>query len=136
MNITIPGEPKGKGRHRTTKQGITYTPETTASYENLVKVLYMQEHQTKLKGELEARIMAYMTIPKSTSKVKRQKMLDGAIRPTKKVDVDNIAKIILDALNGLAYDDDKQIVSLRVEKYYSNEPSVEIEIEQILNKIS
>jgi Holliday junction resolvase RusA-like endonuclease len=55
-------------------------------------------------------------------------MIDGTIKPVKKPDLDNIAKICLDALNKLAFDDDSQIVALRVEKHYSEEPRVEIEI--------
>lgn len=51
-------------------------------------------------------------------------MLQGKILPTKKPDCDNIAKIICDALNGVAYDDDKQIVALKVTKIYSDEPRV------------
>ena len=55
-------------------------------------------------------------------------MLDGHIRSTKKPDCDNIAKIILDALNGLAYKDDKDIVSCLIEKWYGDEPRVEVYI--------
>ena len=51
-------------------------------------------------------------------------MLLNLIRPAKKPDCDNIAKIILDSLNGIAYADDKQIISLSVEKYYGDTPKV------------
>ena len=68
---------------------------------------------------------------KSTSKKKRQQMLAGLIRPTKKPDLDNVIKSILDALNKVAYHDDTQIVSLSVEKFYSDSPRVEVAISSI-----
>jgi Holliday junction resolvase RusA-like endonuclease len=46
------------------------------------------------------------------------------MKPTTKPDTDNIAKICLDALNGIAYHDDAQIVELQVSKLYSDEPRV------------
>lgn len=126
--IVIPGEPKGKGRPRLGK-GFTYTPKDTVNYENLVKVCYMdQAKNLKLDGELKATIIAYYSIPKSTSKKKRLEMVEERIRPTKKPDLDNVAKIVLDSLNKVAYDDDSQIVSLTVEKYYSENPRIELQL--------
>lgn len=58
-------------------------------------------------------------------------MLENEISPTIKPDTDNIAKSILDSLNGIAYKDDKQIVSLKVDKYYSEIPSVSVEIKEV-----
>jgi Holliday junction resolvase RusA-like endonuclease len=55
-------------------------------------------------------------------------MVGGRIRPTKRPDVSNVIKIIEDALNGLAYRDDSQIVRVVGEKYYSDSPRVEVEI--------
>ena len=58
-------------------------------------------------------------------------MASGDMRPVKRPDWDNVGKIVTDALNGVAYDDDSQIVSASVEKYYSEEPRTEIKIERI-----
>ena len=128
LKLVIPGEPVAKGRPRVTKWG-TYTPEKTKNYETLVKELFFIEHgQTLLEGQLKIDIKAYFSIPKSASKKKKQLMLEGELRPTKKPDADNILKIIGDALNDLAYKDDKQIVSANIEKFYSDEPRVQIEI--------
>ena len=80
---------------------------------------------------LEVHIIAYYEMPKSISKKKKQEMLEDKIRPTIKPDTDNIAKSILDSLNGIAYKDDKQIVSLKVDKYYSEVPSVSVEISEV-----
>lgn len=133
IKITIPGEPKGKARPRmSTKTGRAYTPKKTVLYENWVKECYcISKDKKHLTGAIKAHIKVYMSIPKSTSKKKRQQMLEGQIRPTKKPDVDNICKIILDSLNGLAYEDDKQIVSCIVEKWYAEEPGVELTLEEV-----
>lgn len=131
IKLVIPGEPVAKGRPRVTKWG-TYTPEKTKNYETLVKELFYIEHgQTLLEGQLEIDIKAYFSIPKSTSKKNKNLMIAGKIRPTKKPDADNILKIIGDALNNIAYKDDKQIVSANIEKFYSDEPRVQIEIKEV-----
>ena len=57
-------------------------------------------------------------------------MLKNDISPIKKPDIDNIAKIILDALNKLAFQDDSQIIKLNIEKAYAEEPKVYIKIEE------
>lgn len=132
VSFVIPGEPKSKLRHRTTKQGFTYNPKQNIEYENWIKQCYCIKHKQKmLTGQIRAEIIAYLAIPESTSKKKRKEMLEGKIRPTKKPDTDNIAKIVLDSLNTIAFDDDKQVVDLRVEKYYSEEPRVEVVLKEI-----
>lgn len=118
-----------KQRPRVLKNGITYTPKETVDYETLVKQLYITQHyQRQLGGSLQVKIIAYFPIPKSSSRKVCTAMEQGSIRPTKKPDWDNIGKLITDALNGLAYHDDSQIVSCLVEKYYSELPRVEVEI--------
>ncbi|WP_279284564.1 RusA family crossover junction endodeoxyribonuclease [Clostridium sporogenes] len=54
----------------------------------------------------------------------------GIVRPTIKPDVDNIAKVILDSLNGLAYKDDKQIIFCSISKWYGENPKVEVILEE------
>jgi Holliday junction resolvase RusA-like endonuclease len=133
ISFEIPGEPKAKARPRMTRQGIAYTPKQTVEYENWVKQCYCITHRDKkLTGQIKAEITAYFSIPKSTSKKKRKEMTSGEIRPTKKPDTDNIAKIILDSLNNIAFDDDKQVIDLRVSKLYSENPRVEVEISEII----
>lgn len=132
IKLTIPGEPVAKGRPRVTQFG-TYTPTKTKNYETLVRELYIIQHgQTLLDGELSVDIKAYFTIPKSTSKKKKEQMIDKSIRPIKKPDLDNVMKSITDALNEIAYKDDSQIVSASISKYYSEEPRVEVLINKIL----
>ena len=126
VSFTVPGEPTGKGRPRF-YNGHSITPSKTKSYEAEVKFWYLQENKgIMIDGEVIADIKAYYQIPKSVSKKTRQQMLDGEIRPTKKPDLDNVAKAILDALNGLAYHDDSEVVELNIGKYWSDSPRVEV----------
>ncbi len=122
----------GKQRPRVTRFG-TYTPKETVNYEKFVKQIFEDTYKNHelITGPVRMHIIAYFRIPKSTSKVKRSAMQSGDIRPTKKPDWDNIGKIITDALNKVAYEDDKQVVSCVVEKYYSKEPRLQVEIESI-----
>lgn len=129
MIIEIPGKPQGKARARTfynprlgKMQSIT--PDKTVLYENLIKECYMvlDNRKSWFNSEpLHMYIDAYFEIPKSTTKKKRAEIEDGKLYPTKKPDIDNIAKVICDALNGVAYKDDTQIIELTVRKLYSTE---------------
>lgn len=136
IRFTIPGEPKGKARPRvfTNKAGKSQavTPQDTLNYENLVRWTFTSMEGTrKLEGEIEAKIVAMYSMPKSMTKKNRQLVDEGKLHPTKKPDLDNVAKIILDALNKLAFDDDSQVVKLVVEKHFSDNPRVEVRLEEL-----
>lgn len=137
VQFSIHGEPQGKGRPRfSTYKGhvTTRTPDETVVYENLIKMEYMRQvGRFKFPDEsmVDVRIYAYFGIPKSVSKRRRQEMLDGTIRPTKKPDFDNIGKVVCDSLNGLAYHDDAQVVDAQVRKFYSEDPKVIVSISDI-----
>lgn len=130
--FNIPGKIQAKQRPRFNGRYV-YTPDRTTNYENWVKACYLEKYNNEklLETSLEVYIRAYFEIPKSVSKKKKQEMLEDKIRPTIKPDTDNIAKSILDSLNGIAYKDDKQVVSLKVDKYYAEIPSVSVEIKEI-----
>ena len=126
--ITIFGQPVGKQRHRLGK-GNLYTPEKTRHYEREVRAVYLSDGRHHYgNAPLKMHILAFYKIPASSSKTARTAMLCGEIRPVLKPDVDNVAKIIMDALNGVAYDDDKQVVCLTVEKRYGLEGVVHVMI--------
>ena len=139
ITFTVPGSPQGKMRPRVVKRGNfvqTYTPDKTVSYENLVKLMYGQEAKGRVfdrEKSLRVLIVALYDIPQSTSKKRAELMRIGEIRPTKKPDLDNVAKIICDALNGVAYHDDAAVVDLKVVKYYSDTPGVTVTIEEVEN---
>ena len=129
--FVIKGEPRGKGRPRFTKRGHTYTDAKTKEYETLVMTSYLDSADGyKFTSPVKVIIMAHFKPPKKSKKVVGD-MLNGHILPTKKPDVDNIAKIILDGLNGIAWGDDTQVAYLCVSKYYSEEPRVAVMIEEI-----
>jgi len=130
MTITVYGEPIGKGRPRFTKNGHIYTPARTKEYEKKIRTAFMEQTGEKLDGPIYAHLTAYMRIPESAPKKRKQDMEEGKIRPEIKPDLDNIVKC-LDALNGLAFDDDKSIVAVVAEKWYSNTPRLEIVLEQL-----
>lgn len=130
MKFVIMGEVTGKARPRVTKWGV-YNTEKTVLYENLVKLSYQQQSRWYSENALEVVINAFYSIPKSVSKKNRELMLRGNLRPCKKPDIDNVVKIILDALNGIAYKDDTQVVDLYVRKKYSDQPRVEIVISEL-----
>ncbi|WP_167957941.1 RusA family crossover junction endodeoxyribonuclease [Anaerosporobacter faecicola] len=142
IDFTIPGNPQGKARARTfyntrVKHMSSITPEKTVLYENLIKTRCLEalEHQTLpftiFEGPLDVTIKCFFAPPKSTSKKVRKKMLDSEILPTKKPDIDNICKVVLDALNGIAYKDDTQVVQLQMEKLYNDEPYVRVWISEM-----
>lgn len=130
ITFTVPGEPKGKGRPRLGRSGHAYTPHDTANYENLVKVCFAEAYTDfePLDCEVYVDITAIYKIPKSVSKKKSLDMQMGIVNPTKKPDLDNIAKIICDSLNGMAYGDDSQVTKLIVRKVYGLQPRVDVKI--------
>lgn len=131
--FAVIGEPQGKGRPRFTSTGRVYTPKQTTEYETKIKAGYNKEKTECIpKGsQVSVAIKAYFAIPKSASKKKAIEMLNGKIRPTKKPDADNIIKIVCDALNGVAYHDDAQVVDIQCRKFYGAVPHIKIKIEEI-----
>ena len=125
MKFTVYGKPQGKARPRFTRQGRAYTPEKTVDYENQIRQAYINAG-----GELisdSAPILICITA--CFKKAKSNKMPS----PTLKPDADNIAKAVCDALNGIAYKDDKQITCLTAKKVWTDDgiERVEIDIESI-----
>lgn len=134
VNFTIPGKAQAKQRPKFNRfSGRAYTPKQTVEYENWVKTCYFEKYrgQKPLEKPLKVKIIAYYEVPKSASKKKKLQMLHNEIFPTIKPDTDNIAKSILDSLNGIAYLDDKQAVKLEVEKYYATSANVAVMIEEL-----
>ena len=128
VTFFVPGTPRGKGRPRfSRKSGRAYTPAETAAYESTVAYAghAAMGTQTLLGGPVGVKMTAVFQIPASWS-LKRKR---EALHHTSKPDADNIAKIILDALNGIAFEDDSSISSLRVEKGYRADANVVVRLE-------
>ena len=128
-SIIIEGPAVGKGRPRATSRGghaRMYSPAKTVAYEALVKSIAMiaMNRQAPCPGPIEAEIWVLVMPPKSFSKKKIRMALDGDIRPTSKPDLDNVAKALLDACNGIVYLDDKQVTDLVIRRRYAAKDSV------------
>lgn len=145
--FVVEGEPVGKGRPRFSVVNghvNARTPDKTVIYENLVKLAYRdfcKEPMYEAGAPLVIQITAFYGIPKRTSNKKRQDMLFEKIRPTKKPDIDNLCKVIMDSLNKIAYHDDAQVVKATVCKFYSDYPRVFVQLwtleeyDKIFNRI-
>lgn len=130
LQFTVCGEPVAKGRPRFSKFGGTYTPPHTRKYENLVRLAAQDAMGGKppITSACEIKVMAYVPIPKSWSRRKRQDALDGTILPVTKPDGDNYLKSASDACNGVVFCDDNQITDWTIRKRYSYRPRLEIEV--------
>lgn len=133
-DFVIHAAPTGKARPRVTRFG-TYTPKKTKQYEDLVKSEFISQciGVNFGDGPLVIYVKAIYPIPKSVSKSKRMRMISGEIRPKVKPDFDNVCKAVCDALNGLAYNDDAQIVEAHCFKFYGEIPMVFVTIEEVAN---
>ena len=124
LTFTVYGKPVAKGRPRMTKSGHVYTPQTTREYEERIRNAAMSEMgRDKIlpwteKQPLKVVIDAFFKLPKSATKKDRIDVLNHIKFPTVKADVDNIAKSILDGMNGYVYGDDAQVVDLVITKRY------------------
>lgn len=117
VNFTIPGECISKDRSKF-HNGHARTTDKTSYFEQSIKYLYGKRHY--FEGLINVSIDIYSKKPKRPS----------YLRPTKK-DIDNMVKAVLDGLNGKAFKDDRYICELHASKYYSDEPRVEVTIEDL-----
>ena len=130
LQFTIPGPPVGKGRPRFSTAGgkpRSYTPAVTREYEALIaaRAAEAMAGRDPLTTPLTVYIYASMSIPLSWSKAKHQAALEGDIYPARP-DVDNIAKTVLDGMQGVVFENDSQVTFLKVSKKYAEEGSVTV----------
>jgi len=128
--------PVPKGRPRFSKVGgfmRSYTPKKTSDYETEVRT---QAQAVMTREPLETPLAVYLyfrlPIPRSHSKKRQEACLTGSERPIKKPDIDNLAKSVLDGLNGVVWHDDSQIVSLPLTKVYARIPGIDLLIREEL----
>lgn len=128
----VPGQPRGKGRPRFIRStGVTYTPPETRAYEEKIMDCYRVQCRGVYWPEdtfVSVNVTAIYQIPKSATKATKAAIEDEKILPKKKPDIDNVLKIVLDSLNGIAYKDDSQVVMVTGRKIYGQEPKLIIEI--------
>lgn len=141
MKIEVYGNPLGKERPRATSFGghaRIYTPKKTQSYEAKFASKWVEEHpQVQFKNAIEVVISAYFPLLKGDYKKDGSptksglRKINGEEKPTKKPDLDNIAKAVLDGLNGVAFVDDSQVVRLIVDKHYAEQPKVVVWVNEL-----
>ncbi len=122
---------RGKQRPRITRSGHMYTPKQTVEFEKMVSAGW---NYPRLSKEIRVEVDIYVKIPTSFKKGKRLAAEHNIIRPTTTPDIDNILKAIFDGLNGVAYEDDKQIVEVVANKYYSDRNYFVVRIEEVKNE--
>ena len=129
-DIFFPFEPVAKGRPKFTRTGHTYTPKKTKGYEDKISECWDETGLQMFEGPVQIKLIFQMPIPKSYTKKKIQAIKDGYLKYDKKPDLDNLAKAVLDALNGKAYEDDSKITGLFLIKRYSEYPGVMMTIRE------
>lgn len=129
ITFRVYGKVVGSARPRVTRHG-TYIPKGTRAYRNLIATAYMSEARgRKATGSVMVTIDVYRELPKS-----RPKKVESE-PDTFKPDVDNIAKNVLDALNGIAWEDDSQVVCMRIKKHPRTRRSEFIEVSVMEDQI-
>lgn len=109
--FTVWDEPRGKGRPRFSKRGTVYTDSTTKNAERCMRQAYQAASTGEAwDGEVHVTVYSQRRVPKSLAK--RDDGKPDLSRP----DADNIGKLVMDALNGVAFIDDRQVTMLKVVK--------------------
>jgi Holliday junction resolvase RusA-like endonuclease len=131
------GDPTAKGRPRHMRNGHTYTPQGTINAENNFRaqaVAFLpKEGMIQAGVPIRLTMLFYMPIPASWSHKKQDRAANGLIYPVGRPDLDNLIKLAKDALNGIFWHDDSQVVSYGelTGKYYSTQPRTEVLVERI-----
>lgn len=137
IEFTVPGVPVGKGRPRATAESgkaRMYTPAKTARYESTAALFasHAMSGRPPFTGPMCVFMDIVLPVPESWSKRRQAAALAGQEWPTKKPDMDNVVKGIFDALNGIVWKDDVQVVALNVGKVYGPTPGVAVRVRPIL----
>jgi Holliday junction resolvase RusA-like endonuclease len=113
----------------------TYDPKEATSYKATIIQLAREVGITPMEGPIRISVTAYMPRPK---RLCRKSDPQGILPAECKPDWDNIGKIVSDALNGVAYADDSQIVEGYVRKQYhavGGVPSTVVDVQGMTNEV-
>jgi Holliday junction resolvase RusA-like endonuclease len=136
IEVWYQGEPRGKGRPRVSTRGgfaRMHTDAKTAAYEKGLSkaAASVMAGREPYAGPVKIDVEARVSVPKSFSKKKRDWALMGLWPPMTKPDMDNVLKT-MDALNGIVWVDDKQVIEGTFRKRYADKPVLIIKVEAIL----
>ncbi len=135
ISFTVIGEPVPKARpkpyfNRYTKKMHSYIPTKSRRAEYDFKMQSLQYKPAEpLTCAISLRVVVYRSIPKSFSIKKKVLAENGDISPTTRPDIDNFAKLVMDSLNKIFWNDDSQVITLVVSKHYSNRPRIEVALQ-------
>ena len=137
VTFKLDADPVGKQRARYARRGNfvqTYTPDKTRNYEALLKEAAIEAMGSSEPLETPVSLYLYIRvpIPKSFSKKKVQDCLNGLEQPMKKPDSSNVLKSVEDAMNGVVYIDDCQIINHHITRVYSTLAGVDICVKEYL----
>ena len=125
--------PVAQARPRATRMGRgirLYDPKKTADFKKDLRAMARGLDVEPLQDALSVEIWFYRAVQKSISNKEHARRTTGHVRPIVKPDTDNYIKATLDGLNGILWHDDAQIVDLTAHKFYSDNPRIEIELEE------
>ncbi|WP_341959217.1 RusA family crossover junction endodeoxyribonuclease [Pseudomonas sp. RC10] len=145
VNFVVPGQPVGKGRHKSSSRVVNgkvftrqYTPEKTANYESLIAITAQQAMAGRalIAGPVLVEMKIIVAVAASWSKKKTAMALAGTVMPTKKPDVDNVEKAIFDGMNGVVWVDDVQVVNVSKSKRFGETPGVSVRVVPLMGESS
>ncbi len=123
VTLIVPGRAVGKGRPRSTKSGRMYTPAGTVKAEGDVRAAWYAAGQPRIDGRppLQVLIISAHRRPENHWRVNGSLSAAGerSQMPVRRPDIDNQIKLVLDSLNGAAYEDDVQVVSIKAVKRWA-----------------
>jgi Holliday junction resolvase RusA-like endonuclease len=122
--VVVPATPRPKQRTKSTRAGTRhYTPAPTVNQEAWVRLCCTQQAGTPMvPGPVAVVIGLVLPLPGSWPKRDRADALSGKKQPLTKPDWDNLAKLVCDALNGIAWRDDAHVTVARCIKVYGEQP--------------
>lgn len=116
---------------------VVYDPKVTHLYKQRLRSLARKQYtQPALTDALKVDVYFFRPVQTSISNKERERRISGEHRPAVKSDIDNYIKALFDALNGVVWQDDKQICDLVAHKYYSENPRIEIEVSPVNEEVT
>lgn len=135
--IAITPEPQRRPRaaiDRVNDRAMVHDDPKNKSYRQILQIYLTQAMGGRSRSilPLEVTIHFHVPIPRSWAKKEKAKAARGLLLPSSRPDLDNYVKAVFDAMNGIVFKDDAQVVSLRTLKLYSERPLIEIEVKEFI----
>lgn len=133
--FTFEIEPVPQLRPRVSSRGgyvRVYDPPKVANFKRILRSLAVNQYaRPPLLGPLSVSLTFYRPVQKSISQTERERRLSNESKPVVKPDTDNYIKSTLDALTGVLWHDDAQIVKITGGKRYSDHPKITVSVKPV-----